>query len=188
MKNKVRLAAHLRLLSSIAIFEAGWFACVIGAAQGAVAWGIAAVLGAIAWQLGTSRQRGVDALLMLVAIGIGIGWDTVLARTQVVVYASPLPFAGMAPVWILALWAQLGSVVREPMAWLHGRWWLALPLGAVGGAASYAGAARLGACSFPDPHRAMLVLAAGWAVFMPLLAELARYLGTRKRHGAGLMS
>jgi hypothetical protein len=108
-----------------------------------------------------------------------MAWDTLLARLHVVVYASPLPSAGFAPVWILALWVQLGSVVREPMNWLHGRWWLAVPLGAVGGAASYAGAARLGACSFPDKALAMQVLAAGWAVFMPLLAELARHLHSR---------
>jgi hypothetical protein len=179
MKHKPRFTAHLRLLSSIAIFEAGWFACVVGAARGATGAGIAAVLGAIAWQVGTSRRRAIDITLMLVAICIGIAWDTALARMHVVVYASPLPFAGFAPAWILALWAQLGSVVREPMSWLHGRWWLALPLGAVGGAASYAGAARLGACSFPDKVLAMQVLAAGWAVFMPLLAELARHLDGR---------
>jgi hypothetical protein len=179
MQKPGRLGAHLRLLSSIAIFEAGWFACVIGAARDAMAWGIAAVLGAIAWQVGTSRRRAIDITLMVVAICIGIAWDTVLARMQVVVYASPLPFAGFAPLWLLALWAQLGSVIREPMSWLHGRWWLAAPLGAVGGAASYAGAARLGACSFPDKVLAMQVLAAGWAVFMPLMAELARHLDAR---------
>jgi hypothetical protein len=179
METPTRTGAHLRLLSSIAIFQAGWFACVIGAARDAMAWGIVAVLGAIAWQLGISRRRTIDMALMMVAICIGIVWDTVLARMHVVVYASPLPFAGFAPLWLLALWAQLGSVIREPMSWLHGRWWLAAPLGAVGGAASYAGAARLGACSFPDRLLAMQVLAAGWAVFMPLLAELARHLDAR---------
>ena len=174
MKN----TAVLRLLASIAIFEAGWFACVIGAARGALVWGILAAAAATAWQLGISRRRGADLLLMAAALGVGLVWDTALGRAHLVVYASHLPLATVAPCWILALWVQFGGVLREPLRWLHGRPALAAVFGGAGGAASYAGAARLGACTFPDTRHALVVLAVGWAVIFPLLAELARRLDT----------
>jgi hypothetical protein len=168
-----------RRIVDIAIFQAAWFACVLGAARGATGLGEAAVAGAVAWQLGTGRRYWVDLLLMAAALGTGLVWDTFLGWAHIVVYASPASLPAIAPTWILALWVLLGSVLREPLRWLQGRPWLAVPFGAVGGAASYAGAARLGACAFPDEARALAVLAAGWGVIFPLLSELARRLDAR---------
>jgi len=167
------------MVATIAIFEAAWFACVIAAAHEAMVWGIAAVAGSILWQLSISRHRSVDLTLMAAAFAVGLVWDTALTQLHLVVYASHAPFTGIAPLWILALWAQLGSVLREPLRWLHGRPWLTAGLGAVGGAASYAGAARMGACAFPDAQLALLVLAVGWALALPALSQLARRLDAR---------
>jgi hypothetical protein len=106
---------------------------------------------------------------MTVAVGTGLVWDTLLIQTHLMTYASHQPFTAVTPLWMLVLWAQLGSVLREPLRWLHGRKWLAAALGAVGGAASYAAGVRLGACAFPEARLALAVLAAGWAVIMPML-------------------
>lgn len=172
---------RLRLVATFVLFEAAWLACVVGAARGAMAWGIAAIAVSIAWQLAFSRRRHVDLKLIAAAAVVGIIWDTLLVQSDLIVYASQQPFASLAPLWIVALWAQLGSVLREPLRWLHYRPWLAVVLGAMGGAAAYAGAARLGACSFPDARVALGVLAVGWGVLLPALIYLARCMDPARR-------
>ncbi len=142
-------------------------------------WGIAAVVVSILWQLAISSRPGIDVALMAVAFGTGLAWDSLLVQGHLVVFASHAPFPALAPLWILALWAQLGTILREPLRWLHERLWVAAALGAAGGAAAYAAAARLGACEFPDISRGLLALALGWAVILPALVALARELNRR---------
>jgi hypothetical protein len=170
-----------RLLASIAIFQAAWFACVISAAHHAMGWGIAAMAVSIGWQLAISDRRTADLLLIAAAFGTGLLWDTFLVQAGIVEYASHAPLAAVAPLWILAMWMQLGAVLRGPLRALHGRHWLAAGLGAAGGAVAYAGAARLGACAFPDAVLALATLAAGWGVLLPLLLYLARCLDQQRR-------
>lgn len=170
-----------RLLICFALFEAAWFACIAGAAHGAPGWGIAAVLVSIGVQLILSGRRNADLLLIAAALACGLVWDTALAQAKLVIYSSHVPLPAIAPAWILALWAQLGSVLREPLRWLHDRPWLAMGLGAIGGSVSYAGAARMGACEFPEPALAMGALAAGWGVMVPLLLRLARRIDRQAR-------
>jgi hypothetical protein len=170
------VSRSLRLVGGFVLFQAAWFACVIGAAHGQSALGIVAVVAVIAVLLAWSTQPGADLRLVVLAIATGVVWDSVLARTGVIEYASPGPLPGWAPLWILALWALLGPMLREPMRWLHGRPALAALLGAAGGVLSYAAARRLGACAFPDPTLALAVLATGWALIVPLLLAAARRL------------
>jgi hypothetical protein len=168
-----------RIVLNLLVFEAAWFACVIGAAQGRPGIGVAAVAAAVALHLGLSRMRSRDALLIGAALLIGLAWDSLLARAGLVDYASPGPLPGWAPPWILALWALFATVLREPLQWLHGHLWLATLLGAIGGPLSYAGAARLGAAQIPHFVQAMLALAVGWGLITPLLVALARRCAAR---------
>lgn len=171
----------LRLALGFVVFQGAWFACVVGAARGFAGWGVAAVAAAVALILAASNHRRADGLLIAMALATGIVWDSLLLGTGVVDYASRGPVEGVAPAWILALWALWGVVLREPLSWLHGRPIAGALLGGVGGAFSYAAAARLGACRFPDPTLAMAVLAAGWSVITPLQLAVARWLDGEPR-------
>ena len=169
-------ARFLRLALGFALFQGAWFLCVIGAARGQAAPGIAAVAALLTLWLAFSRARSVEFALIGLALAVGVVWDSLLARTGLVVYASPGPLAGWAPAWILALWALFAPMLREPLRWLHGRPVLAALFGGIGGALSYAAAARLGACRFPDPVLALAVLGVGWALIVPLLLAAAQRL------------
>ncbi|HTT39370.1 MAG TPA: DUF2878 domain-containing protein [Burkholderiales bacterium] len=166
----------LRLGFSVLVFQGAWFACVLSAARGHPLLGTLAVAAALALQVAASDLRKADIVSIGVAVAIGLVSDTLLAQTDVVRYASSWPQPGLAPIWILALWALWGAVLREPLRWLHKRPLAAALLGTVGGPASYAAAARLGACSFPDITWSLLVLALGWAVITPLQLTLAARL------------
>lgn len=169
-------ARVLRLAAGFALFQGAWFLCVIGAAQGKAEAGVAAVAALLGLHLAFSKARAVELGLIGLALAVGVVWDGLLARTGIVVYASPGPWSGWAPAWILALWALLAPMLREPLRWLHGRPLPAALCGGIGGALSYAAAARFGAVGFPDPALALGVLGAGWALIVPLLLAAAQRL------------
>ena len=165
-----------RVLLNVAAFQAAWFACVALAARGEAALAVAAVAIAVLLHLALSRKMVVDAQLAVVAIGVGLAWDTLAIQAGWISYAAPGPIAGIAPAWILALWALFATTLREPLRWMHSRPIVAALFGAIGGPVSYAAAARMGACAFPHPAVAMFALGTGWAVMTPLLVALARRL------------
>jgi hypothetical protein len=164
------------LAINLLAFQAGWFACVLGAARGWAGAGVAVALAVVALYLGMSSARARDALLIGTAMAIGVVWDSAMVQTGWIVYASPGPWPALAPAWIVALWALFATTLRVPMRWLHPRLGLAALLGGVGAPLSYASAGRLGACQFPDQAHALVALAIGWALITPILIALARHL------------
>jgi len=166
----------LRPLAIFAIYQAAWFACVLGAARGNPLAGVFAVVAALAVLLAWSRRRNADLRLVGLSVAVGAIWDTLFAASGMVVYASPGPLPVFAPPWILAMWALFAPLLREPLRWLHGRPALAAALGGIGGPLSYEAAARLGACSFADTAFALAIIAAEWALVTPLLLSAAQRL------------
>jgi hypothetical protein len=167
-------ARRLGVVATFVAFELAWLACVLGAAHGWPWTGVALAMIVIALSVALGAKPRVDAALVAAALVIGFIWDSSMAQLGWITYAEPGPLPGIAPVWILALWALLAIVLREPLRWLHSRLPLAALLGALGGPLSYAAAQRLGACRLVEPTAAGLALALGWAVITPLLLVLAR--------------
>jgi len=72
------------------------------------------------------------------------------------------------------MWALFATTINHSMAWLKNRYFLALLLGAVFGPLAFIAGESLGAVVFLDRTMALTLLAAGWAVLMPLLLLLAQ--------------
>jgi hypothetical protein len=156
------------------LFQAGWFACVLGAAYGWPWIGTAAVVAIVAWHLSNAVHPAQEAKLIAMALLIGALWDSVLVMLGWIAYPAGTLVAGTAPHWILALWALFATALNVSMRWLKQRLWLAVLLGAICGPLSYWGAVRLGAVQFVDPLRIVIALAVGWGIIMPVLMGLAR--------------
>lgn len=173
----MRVAAPRRLLglaTTLIAFEGAWFACVLGAANGWPWVGTLVGLAVVAGFVVLSDKPRIDAALVALAVAIGLVWDGAMAQSGWISYAEPGPLPPLAPAWILVLWALFAVVLREPLRWLHLRLSWAALLGALGGPLSYAAAARMGALGLPEPTRALVALAFGWAAITPLLLVLAR--------------
>jgi hypothetical protein len=176
------------MLLNIVAFQAGWFACVLGAAHGRPWAGVAAsigIVGAHAWR--AARPRPEIALAALVVMA-GAGWDSALALSGWLVFSaapSSLPWAHLAPPWILAMWALFATTLNVSLRWLRGRWLLAAVFGAVAGPAAYWGGSNLGAVRLVEPTMALGALAVGWALMLPALLALgARHDGIGSPAGA----
>ena len=169
------------LLLEFAAFQGAWFACVSGAAAGSMAWGLAAVALAVLLRVALTDRPRAEAVLMLAALAVGLAWETLALQAGWVQYASPGPWPGVVPLWILAMWVLFATALRSSLRWLQGRPALAALFGAVGGPLSYAAAARMGACRFEQPVVSALALGVAWAVITPLLVVLARRVGGSAR-------
>lgn len=156
----------------LVIGQLGWLACVAGGAQGQGWIGSLFAAGAVAFHLSRAADWRPEARLVALAVGIGWLWESTLAYSGVLVY--PRAGHGLAPHWMAALWALFAIQFNVLFLWLRARPALAAALGAVAGPVSFRAGAALGAVQFPDTARAMLVLALGWAVLMPLMMALAR--------------
>ena len=165
--------SRARQLANFAVFEAAWFACVLGAAHGQPAWGTAAVLAALAWHVGVSARPAAELALAALLAAIGLVAESFVVSQGNVAYPSGQPVAWLAPYWMVALWAEFAMAPNVTLRWLKGRPVLALVLGAVFGPLSFAGGVRLGGARFIDEPAALATLAVMWAALMPLVMWLS---------------
>ena len=150
-----------------------WIAAVGGAGNGNAWLGPFALVLFALCQLSPRLRARRDAELMLLALPVGFLVDTTMSASGLLRYASPVPCAGVAPVWILALWAGFALTFNHSLARVIRRPLLAMAFGAVGGPLSYWIAARAwGAVEFTDSLPSVLLpLSALWGAAMGLFSH-----------------
>jgi hypothetical protein len=165
-------------LINFAAFQIGWFSSVVGAAKQMPWLGPVALLVVLAIHLRQARRPEAE-LTLIVACGlVGMFFDSILVAFNWVSYPSGQFSEFLAPYWIVTMWMLFGTTLNLSMGWLKGRPLLAAFFGAIGGPASYIAGQKLGGIVFVDYYAALIALAIGWAVFMPLLLIVAeRYNG-----------
>jgi len=170
-------------LANFVLFQLGWLACVLGGAWQLPWLGTALAAAIIGWHLRTAiRPRQALALILLVG-AMGAAWDSLLVNAGLLAYPSGTLIAGTAPHWIIAMWMLFATTLNLSLRWLQGSYWLAAAGGALGGPLAYYAGQQLGGVQMPDPQAALLTLALGWAVLLPLLASLAqRFDGIRTKY------
>jgi hypothetical protein len=170
------------LLANIALFQIGWFACVLGAAHG-LAWaGSAAALVIAGLHLAFAQRPRVELQLLGIAVALGFVWDSAVAAAGLIAFNGGGLLQLLAPHWMAALWLVFATTLNVSLRWLRGRAWLAVALGLVGGPLAYYAGAQLGALSFSNLAAGLAAQAIGWALLMPLLLRLAaRFDGVAPR-------
>jgi hypothetical protein len=178
----------MRLLVHFVAFQLGWFACVLGAAQGLPWLGPVVVAVVVALHLATARRAAPELCLVLSAMAIGLVVDSLLLATGWLQYSVGVLLPGLAPYWIVAMWALFATTLNVSMGWMRGRTVLAVLMGAIGGPLSYLAGEKLGAIELTQPVHALAALAVAWAIAMPALMWLAsRFDGVREQPVPGFV-
>jgi len=162
-----------RQLANFAIFQAAWFAAILGAAHGAPGWACLAVAAAVAWHLSVSARPAAEAWLVALACALGAAIETFAVWQGHVAYPSGQADPRLPPGWLVALWGLLAIALNVTLRWLKGRPLLAALLGATLGPLSFVSGARLGGARFVDEPAALATLACTWAIALPLLMALS---------------
>jgi len=165
--------SRVRQVANFAIFEAAWFACILGVAHGQPLWGTAAVAAAIAWHVAISARPATELALAGLLCAIGLVAESLAVAQGHVAYPAGQPVAWLAPYWMVALWGEFAIALNVTLRWLKGRPVLAAVLGAVFGPLSFMSGVRLGGARFVDEPAALITLACMWAVLMPLVMALS---------------
>ncbi len=160
----------LKTLANAALFQCGWFACVLGGDSRWLLVGLAVLAVHLLWISGWSKEGQVILAVTL----LGTVVDTSLRTFGVFHFTLPGP---VIPVWLILLWALLATTLRHCLAWSAAPWWRASLLGALGGPLSYYAGSQLAGVSFGYGTTPTLIgLALLWALLFPLLHWIAGQL------------
>lgn len=160
---------------NVALYQAGWFACVLGAAHRWPIAGAAVALALAAAHLALVPRRGPELAVMAAAAVAGTVADSAQVRLGLLAFTAGTVAPGLATPWIVVMWVQFATTFHFALRWLMTRPWLAVPLGAIGGPLAFEAGRRLGAVTFPAGAPAAFAgLALVWGTVLPLLLVVAR--------------
>lgn len=156
----------LKLLNG-ALFNVSWL-LIVSLQSAAASWAVAALhVGLHLLLMGKGRAEWIFILLMA---GFGLVIDQLLFVSGIMRSES----AGVAPLWLSALWPVLATTSLHVFAGLRENLLLAASLGAIGGFLSYRLGVSLTDIAFGAMPASGIALAAVWALLFPTMLFVAR--------------
>jgi hypothetical protein len=152
-------------------YQAGWFACVLGAAAGWPGLGflLAATLIVAHLMLSTDRRRELRGIAMATAVGMVVESLQIAAGTYR--FTSGIVVSALPPPWLLIMWAQMATTFQYSLRPIIERPLRAAMFGALGGPIAFLAGERLGAVILHRPLApGLALLAITWAIAMTTLA------------------
>jgi hypothetical protein len=172
-------------LVNVGLYQVGWVVAIRCAAAGLPGWAAAAPLGLAALHVALAKRTANELRFLAVAGLIGVVVESLESALGAVAPRGSGVLPGLPPLWLVALWVQLATLVRFSLRRLDGRCLFAAFLGAAGGPLAFLVGERMGAAAFPNGPRYMVaLLAPAWAVATPVLFRLSRALGRGDGIGA----
>ena len=152
------------------LFQAGWFACIIGAANHRVFWAVIATLAYIVIHVWRAPYPSHELTLLLKGLIYGVSADSLMAYWGVLHFQDVWPSAYLSPFWMWVLWALMATTFNGSLSWLRGRPMLGACLGAICGPLSYAAGIRMGAGEWVagSPFPGVVVVGITWGIAIPL--------------------
>lgn len=168
------------IVQNAMLFQIGWFACVLTASNNLAWLGSLAAAGILIIHLSRAFDFRMEIKTIVLITAMGTLWDSILMQTQFYQFSHGILIAGIAPYWLIALWALFASTLSLSLRWLKHRKLLASALGFIAGPVSYYAGHRLGAIEFSNTTMALMLTAIGWAVILPLVLMISeRFDGFR---------
>ncbi|WP_114639184.1 DUF2878 domain-containing protein [Polynucleobacter necessarius] len=152
-------------------FQAGWFACVLGAANKQVFWAVSVTLAYIAFHIWQLNEPKKSCHLLVRALLYGILADTMLMNLGYLNFQDSWPSSYLSPIWMWTLWLLVATTINGSLSWLRGKTLLGVALGAICGPLSYEAGIRMGAGSWGSKGQTIGFVMVGvvWAAVIPLL-------------------
>lgn len=171
-------AGSPKILSlNVALYYAGWIACVIGASSGRWVTGTAIAGCLVLVHHAMATERDVELRLAVAVAGIGTLIDSVQTALGLLVFHVGQPIDWLAPVWVIVLWPLFATTLRYALYWLNTRPLTGAALGVFGGPLAFYAGHRLGAVDFhPTTGLSLGVLAIVWGILIPCLLRLSRQI------------
>lgn len=169
----------MKSIAAFVAFQVVWFACAYSDVTGFIWLGPLAALIYLGWIY--TDISSVFKLAGLLALAGALA-DTLIAQLGLLSFVETAWPAGVAPLWLIALWAAFAGPLLTTFDWLVGRPALGALLGGVGGPLAYVAGEKIGALTLADDQAlALAAIGIEWAIVTPL----GVYLGQRLRERSG---
>jgi hypothetical protein len=158
-----------------ALYQLGWLACVLGSAWHRPWTGFLIATILIGVHLTLSRERLLEARLMVFTITVGAVAEIGQIAAGTYRFTSGTMIDALPPAWLLAMWAQFATTFRFSLRGVLTRPVSAALFGAVGGPIAFLAGERLGAVTLLPPVTQGLVrLSLSWAVALVVFSAAVR--------------
>ncbi|MCP5474017.1 MAG: DUF2878 domain-containing protein [Rhodanobacteraceae bacterium] len=165
----------MNIVLNLVLFQIGWVVTVFGAGHDAWWAGPLSllILAAITFKL-TPWPR-TDMALVCVACLVGLIVDSAYVQFGLLRFAEPVPFDGLAPIWILGMWMSFALTLNHSMRVFKPHLGLAALFGLIGGPVAYyvAGSKFAAVEMLASPWLVYGAIAVVWGLLTPLLLMLA---------------
>ncbi len=162
------------MLFNLIGFQIGWFSCVLGGANQLPWLGVLIACLVLFAHVRRSDNAVFECKLLFTAIIIGLIFDGIPQSLGWITFNSVSFWPDiLPPPWMVILWALFASTLNISLAWLQNKKFLAILIGAVAGPLSYWSGARLGALNLSHTTAALVYLAIGWGLIVPVLLKIA---------------
>lgn len=159
---------------NLAAFQAGWVACVVGAATEHPGLGaLLAVLIAVAHML-RAVEPGREFKLGMVTAVLAVIWNSLMLVTGLLVFPVDGVAEWLAPAWTLALGLLLATTLNIALRGFRQRPWQAALLGGIFAPLAYLVGDRVGSIILPYPDIALGLVGLGGMLLLPLLLWIAK--------------
>jgi hypothetical protein len=152
-------------LINYALYQLGWFACVLGGASRRPWTGFLVAVILIGVHLALSRERSIEGRLIVLAAAVGAVVEIVQIASGTYRFTSGTVAEALPPPWLLAMWAQFATTFRFSLRRVVTRPVPAMLFGAAGGPIAFLAGERLGAVTLLPPlAHGLLRLSVSWAI------------------------
>lgn len=164
----------MQTVINLVLFKVVWATSLAGVVLG-YAWLGLVMLGVFAsWHASASPTAKADFLVAGIAVAIGLVLDSLYVQGGLITYNGEMFWSGLAPLWILVLWANFALTMNGCLAWLRKRKAIAAALSFVCGPLSYYGGIALGTATVTgDEWKLFAAIGMAWAIAVPLMLTLA---------------
>lgn len=171
-------------------FQLGWWLCVLSPTLGVEVLALVGGAALIGLHMLFAPQAKSDFKLLVLAVLLGMGIDSVFALLDIIRFTSSLtaPPMGLpagsslqavtalqviSPAWTWMIWALFALTLNHSLSFLKGRVSWAALAGLVFGPLSYIAGVKLGGAAWGDNPWGVYMIAAVWALLLPLLMTIA---------------
>ena len=165
---------HAQLIN-YALYQIGWFACVLGAASHRPWTGCLIALILVGMHLALSVERSLEVRLVVLAAAIGAVVEMIQIAAGTYRFTSGTVIHALPPPWLLTMWAQFATTFRYSLRPIITRPARAALFGAAGGPLAFLAGERLGAVTLLPPlTHGLLRLSLSWAVALVIFSAVVR--------------
>ena len=171
---------HSQLIN-YALYQIGWFACVLGGASHRPWTGLLIALILVGVHLALSLERSLEVRLVVLATAVGAVVEMVQIAAGTYRFTSGTVTDALPPPWLLAMWAQFATTFRFSLRSVVTRPVPAVLFGAAGGPIAFLAGERLGAVTLLPPLAyGLLRLSVSWAIALIIFSAVVRRIAPER--------